>query len=610
MDTKIKQDLDKVTIRFSGDSGDGIQLSGGQFTNTTALAGNDLSTLPDFPAEIRAPAGTLFGVSGFQIQFSSREVYTPGDKTDVLVAFNPAALKTNIADLKPNGILIVNNNSFQKRNLKLAGYTENPLDDGSLAGYQVFSVPITDLTRKALQDIDLTIKEKDQSKNFFALGITYWMFTKPLDTTLNWIENKFKNKPEMLSANKLALNAGYNYALSTEIFATSYHVAKAKKAPGTYRNISGNEAVALGFIAGSVKSGRELFLGAYPITPASEVLHILSKHKNFNVKTFQAEDEIAGIGAALGASFAGSIGVTATSGPGFTLKAEFLDLAVMTELPLIVLNIQRAGPSTGMPTKTEQADLLQALYGRHGEAPVAIIAPCSPADCFNAALEAIQVALKFTTPVIILSDGNIANGAEPWLIPDIDTLPDIKAEFVSDKQKFIPYKRDRDTLSRQIAVPGMAGFEHRIGGLEKDEAGNVSYTPDNHNRMVELRSEKIKRINDFVDEPALFGPDEGNLLLLSWGSTYGPMYSAFKQLTKDEGFDVSWLHLRWINPLPKILNYILKNFNQIMIFEINKGQLLKVIRAEYLVDAHGYNKVSGLPFKATEIIDAVKQHIK
>ena len=608
MEGKDKKTVEKVTIRFAGDSGDGIQLSGGQFTNTTALAGNDLSTLPDFPAEIRAPAGTLFGVSGFQIQFSSQDIYTPGDKADVMVVMNPAALKINIRDLKQNGILIANNDSFQNRNLKLAGYENNPLEDGSLSAYQVFPVAITTLTREALHDCDLTNREKDHCKNFFALGITYWMYSRPLDITLNWIKMKFKSNSEIQKANTLALNAGYNYALSTEIFTTAYYVAEAKKKPGTYRNISGNEALSLGLIAGAYKADKNLFLGAYPITPASDILHILSRYKNYGVKTFQAEDEIAGIGAALGAAFAGDIGVTATSGPGFTLKAEFIDLAVITELPLVIIDIQRAGPSTGLPTKTEQADLLQAMYGRHGEAPVAIIAPISPADCFHAAFEAIQIALKFTVPVIILSDGTIANGAEPWHIPNSESLPEIKVEYASDPKTYKVYMRDNDLMARKLALPGTPGFEHRIGGLEKDEDGNVSYDPDNHNAMVDFRAEKIKRIRNFVIDPEIVGPAQGELLLISWGSSYGPMFTALENLKK-EGIEVSWIHLRWLNPLPVSLENILRNFHKVMVFEINKGQLIKILRSEYLVDADAFNRVSGLPFKSLDIVNAVRERL-
>ncbi|MEJ2545172.1 MAG: 2-oxoacid:acceptor oxidoreductase subunit alpha [Calditrichaceae bacterium] len=605
MKSKDNKILERVTIRFAGDSGDGIQLSGQQFTNTTALAGNDLSTLPDFPAEIRAPAGTLFGVSGFQIQFSSEDIYTPGDQADVLIAFNPAALKASIGGLKHNGILIANSDAFKPRNLKLAGFDHNPLDNGDLKAYQVFSVPITKLTREALQEIDLTSKEKDHSKNFFALGITYWMYSRSLQSTMQWIDKKFQFNEDILEANKLALNAGYNYALSTELFATAYTVHEVKRTPGKYRNINGNEALALGLIAGAYKADKSLFLGAYPITPASDMLHILSRYKNYGVKTFQAEDEIAGIGAALGASFAGDIGVTATSGPGFTLKSEFIDLAVITELPLVVIDIQRAGPSTGMPTKTEQSDLLQALYGRHGEAPVAIVAPNSPADCFNVAFGAIQTALEFNVPVIILSDGNIANGSEPWLIPNTNQLPEIKVEYATKPDEYKPYKRNKATLARQMAIPGMKGFEHRIGGLEKDEKGNVSYDAENHDRMVELRAEKIDRIRPFIKEPELTGLKKGELIIVSWGSTYGPIYTAIEEL-ENQNIKPSWLHLRWLNPMPQILDKVIKNFKKVLVIENNKGQLLRIIRSEYLVDAKGFNKVTGLPFKSIEIVQIVK----
>ncbi|MGD9898438.1 MAG: 2-oxoacid:acceptor oxidoreductase subunit alpha [Calditrichaceae bacterium] len=610
MSTKEVKELERVTIRFAGDSGDGMQLTGGQFTDTTALEGNDLITLPDYPAEIRAPAGTLFGVSGFQIQFSSAKVHTPGDSPDVLVAMNPAALKVSLKQLKDNGIIIVNTDAFQGRNLELAGYKSNPLEDDSLKGFQVFQVPITNLTREALVDSSLTVKEKDRCKNFFALGIAYWMFSRSMDNTLNWINTKFKKKPDLVDANTKALNAGYSYALSTEIFTTSYTVSKAKKTPGTYRNITGNEAIALGLITAAKKSNLELFLGSYPITPASDILHELSKYRNYDVKTFQAEDEIAGIGSALGAAFAGSLAVTTTSGPGVALKTEFIGLAVMLELPLVIINVQRGGPSTGLPTKTEQADLLQAVYGRNGEAPIPVIAAESPSDCFAAAFEAAQIALKFTVPVMLLSDGYIANGTEPWLIPNIDDIPEIKMEFATDPKTFMPYKRDPETLARMLALPGTPELEHRIGGLEKEEGtGNVSYDPDNHHKMISIRAEKVKRVGNFVEEPEIFGEPEGDLLVISWGSTYGSIFTAMEEIQK-KGHKVSWYHLRWVNPFPEKLGEYIKNFKQILVPEINMGQLVKLIRSEYLVDAQGLNIMRGLPLKTSDIVEGIESKLK
>ncbi len=610
MSTKEVKELERVTIRFAGDSGDGMQLTGGQFTDTTALEGNDLITLPDYPAEIRAPAGTLFGVSGFQIQFSSAKVHTPGDSPDVLVAMNPAALKVSLKQLKDNGIIIVNTDAFQGRNLELAGYESNPLEDDSLKGFQVFPVPITNLTREALTESSLTVKEKDRCKNFFALGIAYWMFSRPMDITLNWINTKFKKNPELIDANTKALNAGYSYALSTEIFTTSYKVSKAQKSPGTYRNITGNEAIALGLITAAKKANLELFLGSYPITPASDILHELSKYRNYDVKTFQAEDEIAGIGSALGAAFAGDLAITTTSGPGVALKTEFIGLAVMLELPLVIVNVQRGGPSTGLPTKTEQADLLQAVYGRNGEAPIPVIAAKSPSDCFAAAFEAAQIALKFTIPVMLLSDGYIANGAEPWLLPNVDEIPEIKMEFATDPETFMPYKRNPETLARMLALPGTPGLEHRIGGLEKEDiTGNVSYDPANHHKMISIRAEKVNRVGNFVDEPEIFGEPEGDLLIVSWGSTYGSIFTAMEEIQKS-GHKVSWYHLRWVQPFPKKLGEYIKNFKQILVPEINMGQLIKLIRSEYLVDAQGLNIMKGMPLKTSDIIEGIESKLK
>ncbi len=609
MSEKQVKTLDSITIRFAGDSGDGMQLTGGQFTETTAIAGNDLNTFPDYPAEIRAPVGTTFGVSGFQIQLSSKPVHTPGDAPDVLVAMNPAALKVNLPILRDNGIVIVNTDSFQQRNLDLAKYDSNPLEDDSLKLYQVFRVPITTLTREALKDSPLKPKDKDRSKNFFALGMTYWMYTRSMEPTLTWINTKFKNKPELIKANTLALKAGYNYALSTEIFTTSYRIDRADKKPGKYRNITGNEATALGFIAASKKAGKELYLGSYPITPASDILHELSKYRNYGVKTFQAEDEIAGIASAIGASYAGDMAITTTSGPGLALKSEALGLAVITELPLVVVNVQRGGPSTGLPTKTEQADLMQAMYGRNGEAPVPVITANSPSDCFSAAYEAMEVAFKFNTPVLLLTDGYIANGAEPWLIPKEEELREIKVEYATDPENYQPYKRNEETLARTMAIPGMPGFEHHVGGLEKDISGNVSYVPEVHQEMVNLRAQKVERINTFTEDPEIYGEPEGDLLVISWGSTYGSVFKAMEE-AHNRGLSVSWYHLRWVNPLPENLGAYIKNFKKVLVPEINLGQLIKLIRAEYLVDAKGFNRVNGLPLNSGELLEAIESHLK
>lgn len=609
MSEKQVQTLERVTIRFAGDSGDGMQLTGGQFSDTTAAAGNDLITFPDYPAEIRAPVGTTFGVSGFQIQLSSRAVHTPGDSPDVLVAMNPAALKVNLKILRDNGILILNTDAFQKRNLDLAGYENNPLEDESLKGYQVFGVPITTLTKTALEASPLKKKDKERSKNFFALGMTYWMFSRSMEQTLNWINTKFKNNPEIIEANTLALKAGFNYALSTEIFTTSYRIDRAQKKPGKYRNVTGNEATALGFVVAAKKAGKELFLGSYPITPASEILQELSKYRNYGIKTFQAEDEIAGIAAAIGASYAGDMAITTTSGPGLALKSEAIGLAIITELPLVIVDVQRGGPSTGLPTKTEQADLLQAMYGRNGESPLPILSAASPADCFSAAFEATQVAFKFNMPVLLLSDGYIANGAEPWMIPQVDDLEEIKVEYATDKENYQPYARDPETLARKIAIPGMPGFEHHVGGLEKDITGNVSYVPENHDQMVRIRAAKVEKVSDFISEPKLHGDTEGEMLIVSWGSTYGTVFNAIEELEK-RGKKVSWMHLRWINPFPKKLGEIIKNFKNVLVPEINLGQLIKILRAEYLVDAKGFNVVKGLPLNTGELVEAIESQLK
>ncbi|RLD13139.1 2-oxoglutarate ferredoxin oxidoreductase subunit alpha [candidate division KSB1 bacterium] len=607
--TKETKTLERVTIRFAGDSGDGMQLTGMRFTTTTAQEGHELVTLPDYPAEIRAPAGTLYGVSGFQIQISSSEIHTPGDQPDVLVAMNPAALKVNLKLMRDNGILIINSDAFNARNLQLAGYESNPLEDGSLKGYQVFAVPITTLTRKALEDIKLSVKEKDRSKNFFALGIIFWLFTHPMEPTIEWIKEKFKKNPEVVEANIRALKGGYSYALSTELFSTTYRIGKAKKAPGKYRNVTGNEATALGFITAAKKAHKELFLGSYPITPASEILHELSKYRHYDVKTFQAEDEIAGIGSAIGASYAGALGITTTSGPGVALKSEFLGFAVMAELPLVVTNVQRGGPSTGLPTKTEQSDLLQAMYGRNGEGPIPIIAAQSPADCFSAAIEACRVALKFNTPVFLLTDGYIANGAEPWKIPNVDDIPEIEVEYATDPENYMPYKRDPETLARKMVLPGTPGFEHHIGGLEKDDTGDVSYDPENHDRMVRLRAEKVERINNYLEHPEINGDPEGDLLVVSWGSTYGTVFAALEEVRK-KGKKVSWMHLRWIYPMPPTLEKYIHNFKKVLVPEINLGQLSKLLRDKYLVDVKGFNKVRGLPLKTYELVEAIEEMLE
>ncbi|MBI1806418.1 MAG: 2-oxoacid:acceptor oxidoreductase subunit alpha [Ignavibacteria bacterium] len=604
---KALKNLEEVTIRFAGDSGDGMQLTGMQFTSTTALLGNDLSTLPDFPAEIRAPAGTLFGVSGFQIHFGSMEINTPGDSCDVLVAMNPAALKVNLRSLRDGGIIIANRDGFNDKNLKLAGYEKNPLDDGSLDKYQLHAVDITKLTHNALEQLGLSNKLVERSKNFFALGMMYWMFSRPMEPTIKWIQEKFKKTPEIIEANTKVLKAGYAFGETTEIFAARYEVKPAALKPGKYRSITGNEATAWGLIAGSVKSGLDLFLGSYPITPASDILHELSKHKNFRVKTFQAEDEIAGITSAIGAAYGGAIGVTTTSGPGMALKGEAMGLAVMLELPLVICDIQRGGPSTGLPTKTEQADLLQAVYGRNSEAPIPVIASITPADCFLTAFEAVRLALKYMTPVIFLSDGYLANGAEPWLIPDVGSLPDISPTFRTDPQGFYPYLRDEKTLSRPWAIPGTPGLEHRIGGLEKQHiTGNVSYDPENHEFMVKMRQAKVDRIAEDIPLAHVEGDEQGDLLVVGWGGTYGAIRTAVENKRR-EGKSVSHLHLKYICPFQKNIGEILYNFKNVLVPELNLGQLSKLLRAKYLVPAITLNKVQGLPFKSIEIENKIDE---
>jgi 2-oxoglutarate/2-oxoacid ferredoxin oxidoreductase subunit alpha len=604
---KTLQNLDDVTIRFAGDSGDGMQLTGMQFTSTTAQLGNDLSTLPDYPAEIRAPAGTLYGVSGFQIHFGSTEINTPGDLCDVLIAMNPAALKMNLRNLKDNGTIIANSDGFGDKNLRLAGYDKNPLEDGVLSKYRVYSVSIAKLTGSALSDMNMNTKIVDRSKNFFALGMVYWMFSRPLEPTINWIKDKFKKEPELIEANERVLKAGWAFGETTEMFGIRYEVKPAKLEPGTYRSVTGNEASALGLVAASVKSGLDLFLGTYPITPASEILHELSKHKNFRVKTFQAEDEIAGVTSAIGASFGGALAATTTSGPGLALKTEGLGLAVMLELPLVVINVQRGGPSTGLPTKTEQADLLQAMFGRNGEAPIPIVAASTPTDCFYAAFEASRIALKFMTPVICLTDGYLANGAEPWLIPNVATLPDISVKFRTDPNGFFPYSRDEKTLSRPWAIPGTPGLEHRIGGLEKQHiTGNVSYDPENHEFMIRMRQSKIERIADDIPLAEVEGGKKGDVLVVGWGGTYGAIRTAV-EMKKREGKSVSHLHLKYLYPFQKNVGEVLQNFKTILVPELNMGQLSKLLNMRFRIATETLNKIQGLPFRSIEIAKKIDE---
>jgi 2-oxoglutarate/2-oxoacid ferredoxin oxidoreductase subunit alpha len=578
-----------------------MQITGSQFTNTAALYGNDLATFPDFPAEIRAPAGTLPGVSGFQVHFSSSDVYTPGDAVDVLVAMNPAALKMNLPDLRHNGILIVNLDNFKENDLRKAQITVSPLEDHSLDGYRLFSVELTKLTRAALKELGLDAKSMDRCKNFFALGMCYWLYNRSMDATLRYLEDKFKGKPQLVAANRLAMQAGYSYCEATEAFQISYEIPPAKLSPGTYRNISGNAALAMGFVAASDKAGIPLFLGSYPITPASDILHELSQYKDFGVITFQAEDEIAAITSAIGAAYTGALGITTTSGPGMALKTEALGLAVAVELPLVICDIQRGGPSTGLPTKTEQADLLQALFGRNSEAPIPVVAPSSPGDCFWIALEASRIAIKYMVPVIVLSDGYLANGAEPWKIPDVSELPDIPVHFETNAEDFHPYRRDPNTLARPWAVPGTPGLEHRVGGIEKqDVTGNINYDPLNHERMVRLRAAKVEAVADDIPDAVPAGDQSGDLLIVAWGSTHGPITAALKT-ARQKGQSVGHVHLRHLNPLPKNLGDVLKRYKHILVPEMNMGQLVMILRAKFLVDAQGYNKIQGKPFKQSEI---------
>jgi 2-oxoglutarate/2-oxoacid ferredoxin oxidoreductase subunit alpha len=605
---KPVEQLDRVVIRFAGDSGDGMQLTGSRFTSETAVLGNDLSTLPDFPAEIRAPAGSLPGVSGFQIHFSDHDILTPGDAPNVLVAMNPAALKTNLRDLPKGGMLIVNTDAFTERNLQKAGFDTNPLEDGSLDEYHVHEVALTTLTLEALKDIDVTKREAERSKNMFALGLMSWLYHRPTEGTIAFLERKFAANPPILEANVKAFKTGYAYGETSEDFAVTYEVKPAKLRPGTYRNVTGNQALAMGLIAASVKSRLPLFLGAYPITPASDILQDLARFKNFGVRTFQAEDEIAAVGAALGASFGGALGVCTSSGPGVVLKMETIGLAVTLELPLLILDIQRAGPSTGMPTKPEQADLLLAMFGRNAESPLPVIAAATPGDCFDVAIEAARIALKYRTPVFLMSDAYLANGSEPWLLPDADSLPDIPVEFATKPNRdgeFWPYLRDDATLARQWAIPGTPGLEHRIGGLEKQEGtGNVSYDPDNHDTMVRLRAGKVAGIANDIPDLEVDHEEGAELLVLGWGGTYGPIGAAVRRV-RAEGKKVAQAHLRYLNPFPRNTGEVLRSYDRVLVPEMNLGQLLKLVRADFLVDAVGYNRVRGMPFRSDELADAI-----
>ena len=593
-------ELDKATIRFAGDSGDGMQLTGTRFSSTSVLAGNDVISFPDYPAEIRAPAGTLAGVSAFDLSFSSSEIYTTADYLEVLVAMNPAALKANLKDLEKGGILIVNLDSFAENDLRKAEYKENPLESGELNDYRVVQIPITKLTLKAVEETGLSHRDGARCKNFFALGVVKWLFVRPLEQTQEWIQEKFK-RPEIAKANELALQAGYNYAITVELFHARYHVPPAVLPSGEYRQITGSQALALGCVAASCRSGLTLLYASYPITPASDILHELAQYKNFGIKTIQAEDEIAAISSSIGSAFGGTLAITGTSGPGFDLKSEAIGYAVMTELPVVVLNIQRGGPSTGLPTKSEQTDLLAAMYGRHGEAPVPVLAAATPGDCFYMVLEAFRLALKYMTPVIVLSDGGLANASEPWKIPDENQLPDLKPDFHTEQENFSPYQRNQQTLARNWAIPGTPGLEHRLGGLEKDSVtGEISYEPENHERMVLLRDEKIKRIKNDLPPLEIIGPEKNELLVVSWGSVYGPAFSAIEEL-QEQGHPVSMVHLRHLYPFQKNLAGILRNFDKVLVPEMNLGQLSRLLRAEFLVDTIPFPKLQGRPFLISEI---------
>ncbi|HQJ75142.1 MAG TPA: 2-oxoacid:acceptor oxidoreductase subunit alpha [Bacteroidota bacterium] len=600
---------DSIIVRFAGDSGDGMQLTGTQFTATTAFIGNDVVTLPDYPAEIRAPAGTLYGVSGFQLHFSSKDILTPGDSPDVLIALNPAALKINLKYLKKDAIIIVNSDAFDSKNLSLANYETNPLEDGSLDGYRVYDVPITKATLQAVEGLGLSIKEANRCKNFFALGLSYWLFNRPMDQTIEWIKDKFSKDERFVKANIAALKAGYFFGDTTEIFTVRFEVKPAKLEKGKYRSLSGNEATAWGLLAASVKSGLPLFLGSYPITPASDILHELSRFRNFGVMTFQAEDEIAGISTAIGASFGGNLAATTTSGPGVALKQEAIGLAIMTELPLVICNIQRGGPSTGLPTKTEQSDLFQAIWGRNGEAPLPVLAPATPSECFDYVYEAARLAIKYMTPVMFLSDGYLANGSEPWLIQNLEDLPDIPVKFRTEKEGFAPYIRD-ENLARPWVKPGTPGLEHRIGGLEKQHiTGNVSYDPDNHQFMVNMRNDKVNKIADEIPLQTVYGNPDSDIVVVGWGSTFGPIYTAVEKMNK-EGIKVAGIHVRYLNPMPKNLGELLRKYKKILIPEMNLGQLRMILQAKYLIETIGFSKVKGVPFTSEEIELKIKEILK
>jgi len=601
--------VEDVTVRFAGDSGDGMQLTGAQFSDTVASFGNDLETFPDYPAEIRAPAGSLYGVSGYTIHFSSHDIYTPGDQVDVLVAMNPAALKVNLKDLKKNGAIIVNSDSFDRKNLELAKFESNPLEDGSLSAYNVYPIPITKATLETLKEMNLPLKTAQKCKNFYALGVVYWLYNKSPEYTLSWIEGKFKKKPELIEANKKVLKAGYYFGETTEIFNKRYEVKPAELPKGIYRNLNGNEAVALGLVSAAKRAGLNLFLGSYPITPASEILHYLSGMRQFGVKTFQAEDEIAGITTAIGASFAGNLGATSTSGPGMALKTEAIGLAVIAELPLVIVNVQRGGPSTGLPTKTEQADLFQAMFGRNGECPAPVLAAASPADCFDMTFEAARIAIKYMTPVILLSDGYIGNGSEPWKVIKVEDLPEIPVNFRTDPKDFHPYMRD-EKLVRPWVKPGTPGLEHRIGGLEKQHIyGNISYDPENHQLMVSQREQKVKNIADDIPELEVIGAKDAELLVLGWGSTFGAIAAAVDAQV-EKGRKVCYAHLRYLNPMPKNTGEVVKKYKKVLIPEVNMGQLAKLIKMDYMVNPIQFDKIKGVPFKRSEIEAKIEEILK
>ncbi|MCA9923444.1 MAG: 2-oxoacid:acceptor oxidoreductase subunit alpha [Anaerolineales bacterium] len=606
------EERESIVIRFAGDSGDGMQLTGTQFTNTSAVLGNDISTMPDYPAEIRAPAGTLAGVSGFQVNFSNQDVLTPGDAPQVLVAMNPAALKASLPELESDGTIIVNTDAFTRTNLKKAGYESNPLEDNSLNGYQVIEVPLTTLNREALKDVEeLSTKDKDRSQNFFALGLAFWMFDRPMDTTIAWIEKKFAKKPAIIKANNIALQTGYNFGDTTRTFQHRFRIKPAFLPPGTYRKITGNEAMAIGLVTAAQKMGKSLFYGTYPITPASDILHALAPLRHFDVRTFQAEDEIAAMGSIIGASFGGALAVTGTSGPGVALKSEAMNLAIALELPMVIVNVQRGGPSTGLPTKTEQSDLLQAMFGRNGESPIAILAPQSPSDAFDIAIEACRMAVRAMTPVMILSDGFLANSSEPWRIPDPDTIPEIKVEHpaahTNGDEPFLPYKRDEETLARPWAIPGTRGLEHRMGGLSKAPlTGNVSYVPEHHEQMVAERADKIARLADIIPPLEVYGPEVGELLMLSWGSTYGAVRSGVRR-AQEKGYAVAHAHLRHINPFPHNLRDILGRYKRVVVPEMNGGQLAFLLRGRFALNIQSYPKMHARPFKINEILDKIEE---